>query len=112
MAKDPSTPNVKNADDSENPAVQGQPGPSGQDRQEQYQRSREHAASSQDEQDRDARIRRRAHKIWEQEGQPDGLAEQHWERAAQDLAREDAEIQREGIAGGQPGVKPSTGTTA
>lgn len=56
--------------------------------------------------DREERIRQRAHELWEREGRPEGRAQEHWERAAQDLDREDAEIQREGIAGEKPGVKP------
>lgn len=57
--------------------------------------------------DREERIRQRAHELWEQEGRPEGRAQDHWERAAQDLDREDAAIQREGIAGEKPGVKPT-----
>jgi hypothetical protein len=72
--------------------------PTGPDRQEQYQRSRDQAASGQEEQDRDARIRRRAHEMWEAEGRPEGQADRHWSRAAEDLDREDAAIQREGVA--------------
>ena len=80
--------------------------PSGPDRQEQYQRTRDHAASGQEEQDRDARIRRRAHELWEAEGRPEDQADRHWSRAADDLDREDAAIQREGVAGEKPGVRP------
>jgi hypothetical protein len=58
--------------------------------------------------EREERIRRRAHQIWEEAGRPEGKAQEHWERAAQDLDREDAEIQREGIAGEKPGVKRKT----
>jgi len=105
--KDPANPNDEKATGPDVQGVQGHADrPSGQDRQAQYQRTIEHAASSQEEQDREARIRRRAHEIWEQEGRPEGLANQHWERAAQDLDREDAAIQREGIAGEKPGTKP------
>ena len=104
--KDPTNPNEEKAATSDAQGEQGHADrPSGQDRQEQYQRTREHAARGQEEQDREARIRRRAHEIWEQEGHPEGLADQHWERAAQDLDREDAAIRREGNAGEKPGVK-------
>jgi hypothetical protein len=58
-------------------------------------------------QDREDRIRQRAHEIWEREGRPDGQAQGHWERAAQDLDREDAEIRREGVADQAAGVKPA-----
>src|SRR5262245_62774263 len=54
---------------------------------------------------REERIRQRAHELWEQEGRPEGRARDHWERAAQDLDREDSAIQREGIAGEKPGIK-------
>ena len=62
--------------------------------------------SGQEEQDRDARIRRRAYEMWEAEGRPEGQADRHWSRAAEDLDREDAAIQREGIAGEKRGVRP------
>lgn len=97
--------------------------PSGQDRQEQYQRTREQAPSDpgrhSEESDsgqgeisgaaieRDQRIRQRAYRLWEEAGRPEGQAHDHWERAAQDLDREDADILREGSAGPKPGVKSS-----
>jgi hypothetical protein len=56
--------------------------------------------------DREDRIRQRAHEIWEAEGRPEGQADHHWSRAADDLDREDAAIQREGIAGEGPGARP------
>ena len=89
MTKDPAHPNESAAEHSETEGPSEQADrPSGPVRQEQYQRTREQAASGQDEGDRDARIRRRAHEIWEQEGRPEGLAAQHWDRAAQELERE------------------------
>ena len=89
--------------------------PSGQDRQEQYQRTKEHAQADENRQigsasarpdpdnnlgrgtpgDREDRIRQRAYEIWEQEGRPEGQDQQHWERAAQNLDREDSDIQRD-----------------
>lgn len=59
--------------------------------------------------DREERIRQRAYKLWEEAGRPEGTAQDHWERAAQDLDREDAEIQLAGATGEKPGVK--TGST-
>ena len=59
--------------------------------------------------DREERIRQRAYRLWEEAGRPDGSAQEHWDRAAQDLDREDAEIQRAGAADKKPGVK--TGPT-
>jgi hypothetical protein len=41
-----------------------------------------------DDQDRQERIRRRAHEIWEREGRPDGQHEAHWQKAAQELESE------------------------
>jgi hypothetical protein len=35
------------------------------------------------------RIRDRAHRIWEDEGRPEGRAETHWERACALVASED-----------------------
>jgi hypothetical protein len=34
------------------------------------------------QEDREARIRERAHAIWEEEGRPVGKEREHWERAA------------------------------
>jgi Protein of unknown function (DUF2934) len=59
--------------------------------------------------DREERIRQRAYKLWEEAGRPEGAAQDHWERAAQDLDREEAEIQRADAAGEKPGVR--TGPT-
>ena len=103
MMKDPTYPNESATENTETNKLGH---PSGQVRQDDYQRSREHAANDQDRLDREVRIRRRAHELWEQEGRPEGQAPSHWERAAQDLDREDADIQREGIAGEKPGVRP------
>jgi hypothetical protein len=106
MIVGPSHPNNRQAGMPEDQASELQASQlSGQIRQEQYQRTREHAASGQEEQDRTARIRKRAHEIWEAEGRPEGQADRHWSRAADDLDREDADIQREGIAGQKPGVR-------
>jgi hypothetical protein len=104
MMKDPLHPNTEGI--SEINDVHGSDRPSGQVRQEQYQQSREHAASGQEEKDRDARIRRRAHEQWEAEGRPENQADRYWSRAAEDLDREDAAIQREGIGAEKPGIRP------
>ncbi|CAN7621307.1 DUF2934 domain-containing protein [Mesorhizobium sp. LjRoot246] len=40
--------------------------------------------------DRQERIRNRAHQIWLQEGQPAGHHERHWHQAAADVDKEDA----------------------
>lgn len=41
------------------------------------------------ETERDERIRKRAHEIWEQEGQPHGKEQEHWERAERELSASD-----------------------
>jgi len=33
------------------------------------------------------RIRKRAHAIWEAQGHPEGLAEEHWRQAAEEVAQ-------------------------
>ena len=40
--------------------------------------------------DRQERIRSRAHQIWLQEGQPAGHHDRHWHQAAADIDQEDA----------------------
>jgi hypothetical protein len=95
---------------------QGGDRPSGQDRQEQYQRTKDRAPTGEDAQignasakpdpdnnlgrctpgDREERIRQRAHEIWQSAGRPEGQADRHWSRAAEDLDREkDAELIRD-----------------
>jgi hypothetical protein len=44
-----------------------------------------------DEQDIEDRIRERAHRIWEEEGRPDGRERAHWELARFAIAQEDAQ---------------------
>jgi hypothetical protein len=39
-------------------------------------------------------IRRRAHEIWLAEGQPEGQAQAHWERAASELGSPESEPER------------------
>jgi hypothetical protein len=41
--------------------------------------------------DTEARIRARAHKIWEEEGRPEGRARDHWELASELIAIEDSQ---------------------
>ena len=52
--------------------------------------------------DREEKIRERAHQIWEQEGRPDGLEQEHWERASREVDAEE----------GNDGNAPSTTFTA
>jgi hypothetical protein len=44
------------------------------------------------------RIAARAHQIWEREGRPPDKAEEHWQRAEQELAREERGGQMGGTA--------------
>ena len=39
--------------------------------------------------ERERRIRERAHEIWEREGRPDGAQEEHWRRASEEIDAED-----------------------
>lgn len=94
-------------------ANQGQMGqaasPSSPGKEEHHQATREHAPTDQEwrsaaegnpaDPEREERIRRRAYQLWEAGGRQEGQAEDHWHRAAQDLDREDAELQRSGSAG-------------
>ncbi|TIT32077.1 MAG: DUF2934 domain-containing protein [Mesorhizobium sp.] len=52
--------------------------------------------------DRQERIRNRAHQIWQEEGQPAGHHERHWQQAAADIDREDA-----GLGAKKPARKAS-----
>jgi hypothetical protein len=113
--------NAREHQDSKAPGHYGNQGPhesrpvgqaAGPDPEEQYQRIREQAPGDQNRQrelasgehsdareaDRDERIRQRAYRLWEEAGRPEGRAEDHWQRAAADLDREDAE-RRAGMAG-------------
>jgi hypothetical protein len=39
--------------------------------------------------EQEARVRERAHAIWEREGRPEGGAERHWARAEEELRAEE-----------------------
>jgi hypothetical protein len=111
MIKDP-----KHVDETEAPGHLGNSGQmdhasSKEGKEEKYQRSRDQApvgeqtASDPDNnlgrgtpRDREDRIRQRAHEIWEAEGRPEGQADRHWSRAAEDLDREDAAFRPQGDA--------------
>ncbi|MET3577686.1 hypothetical protein ABID19_000701 [Mesorhizobium robiniae] len=41
--------------------------------------------------DRQERIRQRAHAIWEQAGRPDGAHQQHWDQATAEIDGEDSQ---------------------
>jgi len=42
------------------------------------------------EDDRDRRVRERAHMIWEREGRPEGRDSEHWTQAEREIANEEA----------------------
>jgi hypothetical protein len=42
--------------------------------------------------DREERIRRKAHQIWEEQGRPAGQAEAHWDMASELVAIEDTSM--------------------
>jgi Protein of unknown function (DUF2934) len=56
----------------------------------------------------DEEIRRRAYMIWLDEGQPDGLAEDHWHQAAAEIREEAERRERPGSPIEQMGDKTAT----
>lgn len=42
------------------------------------------------EREREERIRRKAHEIWEREGRPDGRSAEHWDMASELVAQEES----------------------
>lgn len=82
------------------------------DLEERHQRTRDQAPTDTGREDT---IRQQTYEMWEREGQPEGLAHQHWDRAAQEHdGEEKTDSQGEGLAGEKPGVqsgsKPSSDT--
>ena len=58
--------------------------------------------------DRETRIRDRAHAIWEEEGRPVGQDREHWERAAAEIDAEERDGEPEEDAGKPDILKPTT----
>ena len=56
--------------------------------------------------DRDEKMEQQREERPEHRGRSEGEAHKRWERKPDDLDREDAAIEREGIAGEKPGVRP------
>ena len=59
--------------------------------------------------DREEKIRERAHRMWEEEGRPEGRAADHWQRAAREVEgrsqdRSSARAKVESAAPSQPGL--------
>jgi hypothetical protein len=60
--------------------------------------------------DREERIRERAHRIWEQEGQPHGRDRDHWQRAMQEIDEESGQSAgRHTHATHAPGTRSESG---
>ena len=56
--------------------------------------------------EREARIRRRAHQLWEDDGAPQGRADEYWSRAEKQIAAEyDAEGEASNIGSDQTGKR-------
>ena len=61
--------------------------------------------------DIEALVRARAHKIWIEEGQPEGRSEHHWQRAQDELHRElSAAKPAKGLS--EPSASPDAGLDA
>jgi hypothetical protein len=60
--------------------------------------------------DRDEKIRRRAHQLWEEAGQPDGQDEDHWAQAVREIEGENGSGSDARIA--QGGIDPAATATA
>ncbi|WP_288078843.1 DUF2934 domain-containing protein [Shinella sp.] len=43
--------------------------------------------------DREEKIRKRAHELWQQEGRPDGKPDDHWYQAEREIDQGDGEIE-------------------
>ncbi|KQN93143.1 hypothetical protein ASE95_11315 [Sphingomonas sp. Leaf231] len=61
--------------------------------------------------DRNARIRERAYRLWQQEGEPHGRDREHWETAERDVT-DDAPGSGDVEAGGNDVADPDDGTAA
>ena len=47
--------------------------------------------------EREDRIRERAHELWQQEGTPDGKPDDHWYRAEREIDQGDGEIEGDDV---------------
>lgn len=56
--------------------------------------------------EREDRIRERAHRLWEQEGRPDGGAERHWRQAEEMVATEDGSLDNRQAGHGAEAPQP------
>ncbi|AZO00559.1 MAG: DUF2934 domain-containing protein [Mesorhizobium sp.] len=60
--------------------------------------------------DRQERIRRRAHTIWEQAGRPDGAHQQHWDQATAEIDSEEGKPKAKAAQPKKPAAKASGDT--
>ena len=64
--------------------------------------------------DRESRIHKRAHELWEQEGRPEGRHDHHWRQASREVADEPGQQQGGTDAPAEPSLKgldPAVGET-
>ncbi|PTE07889.1 DUF2934 domain-containing protein [Mesorhizobium helmanticense] len=64
--------------------------------------------------ERQERIRKRAHAIWEQAGRPDGAHQQHWDQAAGEIDSEDSKPKAKSVPkkpAATKGSKPKKAST-
>ena len=59
--------------------------------------------------DREQRIRDHAHRLWEQEGRPEGRHEDHWRQASEAIDQDDGAADGSGPTSGSVGTD-STGS--
>lgn len=62
--------------------------------------------------DRQERIRQRAHAIWEQAGRPDGAHQQHWDQATAEIDGEDSKPKAKAARPKGPGAAKPKDSTA
>ena len=62
--------------------------------------------------DRESRIHKRAHELWEQEGRPEGRHDEHWRQASQEIRDEPSQQPHGPDTPGEPtreGLEPAVG---
>ena len=62
--------------------------------------------------DRQERIRKRAHAIWESHGRPDGSDREHWEQATREIDAQDASAKAKKPAAAKAAPKPKVAAKA
>lgn len=62
--------------------------------------------------DRESRIHKRAHELWEKEGRPEGRHDEHWRQASQEIGGEPSQQQHGSDTRAEPtleGLEPAVG---